>query len=193
MRVFAFAFAAALAAASFTAAAQVDPDTLKAPPSARWLSIDRTSTGYVAGGVLGGMAWAFHVQGTEMKRLQSDSTFSIDGVVLQLRAVPRAAIPNAATNVLDAHKAFEQKHQQESAKGAVRFGDHAYCTQAKFPHGQWTARGLAGARQITQAIVTFEVGDYVLMVAAPYENEAREQAVARAIADVCASFRRTRI
>jgi len=33
------------------------------------------------------------------------------------------------------------------------------------------------------------VGDYVLMVASPYENAAREQGVERALGEVCSTFR----
>jgi hypothetical protein len=93
----------------------------------------------------------------------------------------------AETNggVLEAHKRFEQKHQSETVKG-VTFGDHAMCRDAKFPFQQWTAK--RGA--LVQAYVTFEVGDYVLMIVAPYENEARREAVERAIEDVCASFKK---
>jgi len=42
---------------------------------------------------------------------------------------------------------------------------------------------------MSQAYVTFLVGDYVLMVMSPYESEVRERAVERAIGEVCSTFR----
>src|SRR6476646_472891 len=69
--------------------AQVDPKSVQQGPETRWFNLDRTSTGYVAAGSLAGTFWAFHVRGQEMKRL-APTTFSLDGVILQVRAVPRS-------------------------------------------------------------------------------------------------------
>src|SRR6185295_9960217 len=92
------------AIAATNAAAQINPDTMKEPPSSRWFSIDQTSNGYVAGGNLEGTAWAFHVQGVEIKRLgdRNSTTFSVDGAVIQVVPVPRGTIPGAESNVLEA-------------------------------------------------------------------------------------------
>ncbi len=180
-----FAFLAA-ATAPF---AQVDPKAVAPPPSERWFSLDRTSSGYVAGGNLAGTLWAFHVRGFDMKRLggAASTTFSIDGVVMQVRPVPRSVIKGAAGGVLEAHKGYEQEHLAATAKD-VTFGNHDFCRGAKVPFQQWTAQRAGDA--MVQAYVTFEVGDYVMMVVAPYENEARRKVVARAIEDVCTSFQR---
>ena len=178
---------ACLFLAATTAFAQVDPKKLTTPPSTRWFSLDRTSTGYVAGGNLDGTLWAFHVPGFEMKRLggADSSTFSVDGKVVQVRAVPRKLIKGADAGMLEAHKRYEQEHQAGSAKG-VAFRDHDLCRNAQVPHQQWLAK--SGA--ITQAVVTFEVGNYVLMVVSPYENERRARVVAETLDEVCRSFRR---
>lgn len=181
--------AIAFLAASGAAFSQVNPETLAAPPSERWFTLDRTSAGYVAGGNLAGTLWAFHVQGDKMKRLGSEAstTFSIDGVVLQVRPVPRSVIKGAASGVLEAHKRYEQEHQAGTTPG-VTFGSHDLCRGAKIPFQQWTAQRASGG--LVQAYVTFEVGDYVMMIVAPYENEVRRTAVARALGDACRSFRR---
>jgi hypothetical protein len=165
--------------------AQVDPKSLQGGPETRWFNLDRTSTGYVAAGNLAGTFWAFHVGGQEMKRLAA-TTFSVDGVVLQVRAVPRSIIKGGAgVNALGAHKAYEQEHLSGEAKGTT-FRDHGFCRDAGAPHQQWISQAPGG---ISQAFVTFLVGDYVLMVAAPYESEARERVVKRAIGETCATFR----
>jgi hypothetical protein len=176
-----------LLAAATMAFADIDPNTLQAPPSERWFSLDKTSTGYVAGGNLAGTLWAFHVRGEQMKRLgaEASTTFSLDGAVIQVRAIPRTVVTAGTGDILAAHKRYEQEHQVSATKG-VTFGDHAFCTGAKVPHAQWTAQ----SGGLVQAYVTFEVGDYVLMVVSPYENEARRAVVANALQDVCTSFRR---
>ena len=167
------------------ARADVDPKSLQQGPETRWFNLDRTSTGYLAAGNLAGTFWAFHVQGLEMRRL-APTTFSLDGVVLQVRAVPRSVFKGGTgMNALGAHKAYEQAHLSGSAKG-TKFRDGGFCREARLPHQQWISQVAGG---ISQAFVTFLVGDYVLMVAAPYENEARERVVERAIGEVCASFR----
>ena len=184
-----------LAIAPCVASAQIDPRTLQAPPSARWFSIDKTSNGYVAGGNLDGTAWAFHVQGDEMKRLgdKNSTTFSVDGAVIQVRAVPKSAVPGAAAGALDAHRKFEQEHQKGSSPKGAEFVEQGLCRNPPFPHREWTARMASVRGPIMQVTVTFEVGDYVLMVALPFESEARERVVARAVGDICTSFRRQKI
>jgi hypothetical protein len=185
-----------IAIAPAIAAAQVNPDTLQAPPAARWLSIDQTSNGFVAGGNLDGTAWAFHVQGTQMKRLgeRNSSTFSVDGAVIQLVPVPKSAIPGAsASNALEAHRRFEQEHQRGKSPQGAEFVTQGFCQGAQFPHQEWTARLPSVKGPVMQAVVTFEVGNYVLMVVLPFENEARERVVARTIGDICATFRRQKV
>ena len=177
-------FAAGIALAH----AGVDPKSVQQGPETRWFNLDRTSTGYLAAGNLAGTFWAFHVGGQEMKRLAA-TTFSLDNVVLQVRAVPRSVFKGGTgMNALGAHKEYEQRHLADETKGTT-FRDHAFCREAKAPHQQWISQAPGG---ISQAFVTFLVGDYVLMVAAPYENDARESAVARAMGEVCASFRTQR-
>ena len=167
------------------AQAQVDPKSLQAGPETRWFNLDRTSAGYVAAGNLAGTFWAFHVRGQEMKRL-APTTFSLDGAILQVRAVPRSVFKGGTgTNALGAHKAYEQEHLAGEAKG-MTFRDHRFCREAAVPHEQWIAHAPGG---ISQAFVTFLAGDYVLMVAAPFENEARERVVERSIGEACATFR----
>jgi len=167
------------------AQAQVDPKSLQQGPETRWFNLDRTSAGYVVAGNLAGTFWAFHVRGQEMKRLAA-TTFSVDGVVLQVRAVPRSVVKGGAgPNALDAHKAYEQEHLSGEVKGTT-FRDHALCREAGVPHQQWISHAPAG---ISQAFVTFLAGDYVLMVASPYESKARELVVERAIGEVCSTFR----
>ncbi|HUQ28368.1 MAG TPA: hypothetical protein VM051_07230 [Usitatibacter sp.] len=185
---------AALAFVAFANAclAQGDPATAMPPPSERWFSLDRTSSGYVAAGNLAGTLWAFHVRGFQMKRLggAASTMFSIDGVVMQVRPVPRSVIKGAASGALQAHKRYEQEHQAATNPN-LTFGDHDLCRGAKVPFEQWTAQRAGDA--MVQAYVTFEVGDYVMMVVAPYENEARRKAVARALEDVCTSFQREKV
>jgi len=177
------------------AAAQLNPDTLQTPPASRWLSIDQTSNGFVAGGNLRGTAWAFHVQGAQMKRLgdKNSTTFSVDGAVIQVVPVPRGTIPGADSNVLEAHRKFEQEHQRRNSPKGIEFGEQGFCRGAQFPHQEWTARMPSVKGPVMQAVVTFEVGNYVLMVVLPFENEARERVVARTIGDICASFRRQKV
>ena len=176
---------ALFAAFSAHAQLQVDPKTLQGGPETRWVNLDRTSTGYIAAGNLAGTFWAFHVRGHEMKRL-AVTTFSVDGVILQVRAVPRSIVKGGnGMNPLGAHKAFEQQHLVEDTPGTT-FRDHGYCRDAKVPHQQWISQAPGG---ISQAFVTFLVGDYILMVALPYENAERERHVERAIGEVCSTFR----
>ena len=181
------ALAALLLVVSSAAFAQINPDTLQAPPSKRWFSIDLTDTGIVAGGNLEGTAWAFHIRGEGFKRL-GDTTFAIGGAVMQVRVIPRSVLPKEATDVLAAHKKFEQDYQNRNAKGAMQFAAHPFCIGTKVPHEQWTARLPGDTTGIVQATVTFRVGDYVLMVSAPFENETRLQAVARTMGDVCSTI-----
>ena len=157
-------------------------------PVDRAFSLNRTSTGYIAAGNLAGTLYAFHVRGHELKYLGTASppAFSIDGVVMQVKLVPRAAFGGPPAKMLETHKRFEQDHLAGTAKG-MTFRDHDMCRRAKFPYQQWLAES---AGNISQAFVTFEVGDYVVMVVAPYENERRRQLVASAIGDVCESFGR---
>jgi hypothetical protein len=178
--------ACALFAAFAThAQGQVDPKSLQRGPETRWFNLDRTSTGYVAAGNLAGTFWAFHVRGSEMKRLAA-TTFSLDGVILQVRAIPRSIVKDGTgMNALGAHKAYEQQHLAEDSKGTT-FRDHDYCRDAKVPHQQWVSQSPGG---ISEAFVTFLVGDYVLMVGSPYENDVRERHVERAIGEVCSTFR----
>jgi hypothetical protein len=164
---------------------QVDPKTLQSGPETRWFNLDKTTTGYIAAGNLAGTFWAFHVRGQEFKRL-AVTTFSLDGVILQVRAIPRSIVKGGTgMNALAAHKAYEQQHLTEETRGTT-FRDHGFCRDAKVPHQQWISQAPGG---ISQAFVTFVVGDYVLMVAAPYENDVRERAVERAMGDVCSTFR----
>ncbi len=183
------------AIAAANAAAQINPDTLKEPPSSRWFSVDQTSNGYVAGGNLEGTAWAFHVQGTQYKVLgdKNSTTFSVDGAVIQVVPVPRGTIPGATSNVLEAHRKFEQEHQRRNSPKGIEFAEQGFCRGAQFPHQEWTARMPSIRGPIAQAVVTFEVGNYVLMMVLPFENETRERAVARTINDICLSFRRQKI
>jgi hypothetical protein len=170
------------------ARADVDPKTVQPGPETRWFNLDRTSTGYVAAGNLAGTFWAFHVPGQEMKRL-APTTFSLDGVILQVRAVPRSVFKGGTgADPLGAHKAYEQDHLLAQARGTT-FRDQGFCRGATAPHRQWISHSPGG---ISQAFATFLVGDYVLMVAAPYESEARERAVERAMGEACASFRTQR-
>jgi hypothetical protein len=162
---------------------QVDPKALQPPPESRWFNLDRTSSGYIAAGNLAGTYWAFHVRGQQMKLL-APSTFSLDGVVLQVRAIPRTALKSGPSDPLGAHKAYEQEHLASTVKG-VSFRDHDFCRPAKAPYQQWIAQAPGG---IAQAFVTFLVGDYVLMVMAPYENAKREELAARAIGEACTTF-----
>jgi hypothetical protein len=179
-------FAGALLAAFATfACAQVDPKTLQGGPETRWFNLDRTSTGYIAAGNLAGTFWAFHVRGQEMKRL-AVTTFSLDGVILQVRAIPRSVVKGGTgMNPLGAHKAYEQRHLSEETPGST-FRDHDFCREAKVPHEQWISQAPGG---ISEAFVTFLVGDYVLMVASPYENDVRERAVERAVGEACSTLR----
>ena len=179
--------AALLFAASTGPLAQINPETLQAPPSRRWFSLDETDAGFVAGGNLEGTAWAFHVRGEDRKRLDP-TTFAVGGAVINVKVVPRSALPKTSTNVLAAHKRWEQDHQQRNAKSPIQFAEHPFCNASKVAHEQWTARVPSDPRGIVQAVVTFEVGDYVLMVSAPFESEKRLQAVARAMADVCGTI-----
>ena len=143
-----------------------------------------SSSGFIAAGNLSGNLWAFHVRGQEFKWLREPSKlFAIDGVVMQVRLVNRATFPVTVPSVLQAHRKYEQEYQAKASPG-VTFADHDMCRNAKLPHQHWLARSAA----VSQAYVTFEVGDYVVMVVAPYENEVRERAVARVIDDVCSSF-----
>jgi len=178
--------ACALFAAFATCAqVQVDPKTLQQGPETRWFNLDRTSTGYIAAGNLAGTFWAFHLRGHDMKRL-APTTFSLDGVILQVRAIPRSAVKGGrGMNPLGAHKAFEQEHAAGETKG-LTFRDHAFCRGAKVPYQQWISQAPGG---ISEAFVTFLVGDYVLMLAAPFENATRERGVERAIGDACSTFR----
>src|SRR5690349_12662463 len=103
-------FTACMLFVAFTpiAHAQLDPKTLQTGPETRWFNLDRTTTGYLAAGNLAGTFWAFHVRGQEMKRL-AVTTFALDGVVFQVRAVPRNVVKGGTgMNALGAHKAFEQ-------------------------------------------------------------------------------------
>jgi len=170
------------------AAAQVNPGTIQPPPSERWFTVDRTSTGAVAGGNLAGTLWAFHVTGYDLKRLgdASATTFSIGGAVVQVRAIPRSVVKGASKGMLEAHKRYEQQHRAATAKGTT-FRDHDLCRGTKLPHQDWIAQ--APSDKVAQAHVTFAVGNYILMVVAPFENEERYQAVARVLGDVCKSFR----
>ena len=153
-------------------------------PENRWFNLDRTSTGYLVAGNLAGTFWAFHVRGLEMKRL-AVTTFSLDGVIVQVRAIPRKVVTGGTgMNPLGAHKAYEQAHLLEETKGTT-FRDHNFCRDAKVPYGQWISQAPGG---ISQVFVTFVVGDYVLMVTAPFENEVRERAVERAIGEACSTF-----
>jgi hypothetical protein len=179
-----------LAALAFFAAfvtlahAQTDPKTLQRGPETRWFNVDRTTTGYIAAGNLAGTFWVFHVRGQEMKRL-AVTTFALDGVVLQVRAVPRSIFKGGTgMNALGAHKVFEQQHLAE-AKGTT-FRDHAFCRDAKVAYQQWISQAPG---DMAQAYVTFVVGDYVLMVMSPFESEMRERAVERAFGEVCSTFR----
>jgi uncharacterized protein (DUF2252 family) len=168
----------------FAQSMQVDPRTLQQAPETRWFNLDRTSTGYIAAGNLGGTLWAFHVRGFEMKKL-APTTFSLDGVVLQVRAIPKRALKLAGpADVLGAHKAYEQKHIAATA-AHVAFRSHEFCRSASVPYQQWIAQVPGG---ITQAFVTFLVGDYILMVMAPYENAKREELAGRALGEVCTTF-----
>ena len=180
LRLFLFLYSAmALAQAPF------DPKTVRPGPETRWFNLDKSSTGYIAAGNLANTFWAFHVRGQEMKRLEV-TTFSLDGVILQVRAIPRSLIKGGSgMNVLGAHKAYEQEHLAGETKG-VTFRDHNYCRDSKVPYQQWISQAPNG---ISQAVVTFLVGDYVLMVASPFENAVRENAMARALGEVCATFR----
>ncbi|MBC8022731.1 MAG: hypothetical protein H7Y14_06410 [Burkholderiales bacterium] len=177
-----------LALASSLATAQLDPKNLPDFPSEQWFSLARTSTGYLAGGNLAGTLWAFHVRGDELKKLGEGDppTFAINGVLLQVKAVSRTVLETGRGGILQAHKKYEQGHQAQTSKG-VAFGDHDLCRNAAVPHQQWIARAPSG---LTQAFVTFEVGDYVLMVVSAYEDEKRRQAVVRAVDDLCRSFKR---
>ena len=167
--------------------AQLDPKTVQPGPETRWFNLDRTSTGYIAAGNLAGMFWAFHVRGQEMKRL-AVTTFAFDGVVFQVRAIPRSIIKGGkGMNALGAHKAFEQQHLAET-KGTT-FRDHNFCRDSKVPFQQWISQAPG---DMSQAYVTFLVGDYVLMVMSPFESEVRERAVERAIGEVCSTFRTER-
>ena len=184
MRCIAAAALFIIANCTFAQTMQLDPKTMEPPPESRWFSLDRTSTGYIAAGNLGGALWAFHVRGQEMKKLAA-TTFSLDGVVLQVRAIPKKALKIVGpANVLGAHKAFEQKHLAATMQN-VAFRDHAFCQSARVPYQQWIAQVPGG---IAQAFVTFLVGDYILMVMAPYENPKREELAARAIGEVCTTF-----
>jgi hypothetical protein len=181
-RLAALAFFAAVHAG---AQAPFDPKKVVPGPETRWFNLDKTTTGVLAAGNLAGTFWAMHVRGNELKRL-AVTTFSVDGVILQVRAIPRTVIKGGTgMNALGAHKAYEQEHLAAEAKGTT-FGDHDYCRDAKVAHQQWIARSPGG---ISQAFVTFLVGDYVMMIGSPYENAVRENAVARALAEVCATFR----
>ena len=164
------------------------PKELQKHPVDRAFSLSRTSTGYIAAGNLAGTLYAFHVRGHELKYLGTASppAFSIDGVVMQVKIVPRAAFGGPPARMLQSHKRYEQEHLARTEKG-MKFRDHEMCGKAKLPHQQWLAESPGG---ISQAYVTFEVGDYVVMVVAPYENERRRQVVTPAIGDVCESFGR---
>lgn len=180
-RLAAFAFFAAFGT---LAQAQIDPKALQKGPETRWFNLDKTSTGYIAAGNLAGTFWAFHVRGQEMKRLEV-TTFGLDGVIFQVRAVPRNIVKGGTgMNALGAHKAFEQKHLGQTR--GTTFRDHNFCRDAKVPYQQWVSQAPG---DMSQAYVTFVVGDYVLMVMSPYESEVRERAVERAIGEVCSTFR----
>jgi hypothetical protein len=180
-RLAAFVF---LAAFGPFAHAQIDPKALQSGPETRWFNLDRTSTGYIAAGNLAGTFWAFHVRGQEMKRLDV-TTFALDGVVFQVRAIPRKIIKGGTgMNALGAHKAFERQHLAQTQ--GTTFRDHNFCRDSKVPYQQWISQAPG---DMSQAYVTFLVGDYVLMVMSPFESEVRERAVERAIGEVCATFR----
>jgi hypothetical protein len=159
---------------------------LPPPPVERGFSLNRSSTGYIVAGNLSGTLYAFHVRGEKLKYLGTASppVFSIDGVVMQVKIVAHSAFGGPRAAMLQTHKRFEQEHQARSTKG-VAFRDHDLCQGARYPHQQWIAQAQGG---ISQAYVTFEVGDNVVMVVAPYENEQRRKVVAEAIGDVCRSF-----
>ena len=182
------AFASLAAAVAFAQQVQM-PKDLQPAPSERPFSITRSSTGYLVGGNLGGNLWAFHVRGQEFKWLREPAQlFAIDGVVMQVKLVKRSLFPVTGPSVLQAHRKYEQEYQAKSTPG-VTFADHDMCRNSKLPHQHW----LATSGNISQAYVTFEVGDYVVLVVAPYENEVRREAVARELDDVCRSFVREKV
>lgn len=183
------AVAAFLVAAAAFAQPPEMPKDLQPPPSERPFSVTRSSAGFLAAGNLGGTLWAFHVRGQEFKWLREPAhLFAIDGVVMQVRIVNRSAFPVTIPSVLQAHRNFEQEYQKKASPG-VTFADHDMCRNAKLPHQHW----LAKSASVTQAYVTFEVGDNIVMVIAPYENDVRRRAVARVLDDVCTSFVRERV
>lgn len=184
--VLAWALVPALAAAQ-----AIDPRKLPPASSTRWFNLNKTSTGYVAAGKLGDEIWAFHVRGDELRNFPETSspTFSIDGVVLQVKAVHRGAFASDGHDVLEAHRKYEQEFERKRAEGAIQYTDTRVCAGAKLPHREWVAQSTRG-ETVSRAYVTFQVGDYVLMVVAPYENELRARTVARAIDEICRSFTR---
>ena len=187
---------ASLAAAAALAQQIEMPKDLQAPPSERWFSITRSSAGFLAGGNLGGTLWAFHVRGQDFKWLGKGNPplFAIDGVVMQVKVVNRRLVTMTGPSILREHKRFEQDYQARNNKG-VTFHETDICRNAKIAHQQWIEQAPAapGKPGIAQAYVTFEVGDYILRVVAPYENDVRKQAVERVMDDVCSSFLREKV
>jgi len=120
-------------------------------------------------------------------------TPDLDAQLTAARAQLNAA--NAQVSARKAEAEFAKTtfdRWRDSPKG-VEFATQGFCRGAQFPHQEWTARMPSVRGPIAQATVTFEVGDYVLMVVLPFENDARQQAVARTIADICTSFRRQKV
>jgi hypothetical protein len=162
---------------------QLGPASNAQESAGSWLSIFKSETGFKFDGNLGGTKFAFEIPGQQIKTT-AEPMVTIDGVFFQFVPVNQSAIPRQGGSILNAHKKWEQRHQQRLLPGA-QFHDDDLCPTSELQHQHWVA-GIPG--KPTQAFITVEVGGFVLLAGTAYSNDDEYAAMAKKLNGFCTTF-----
>lgn len=159
--------------------------------SGPWLNIVKSENGFLFKGHLEGAPYSFDIPGNQIK-VAGDNTRPmtlIDNVFFQLVRVKKSDFPTKNTDVLDAHKSYEQKHQKENFEG-ITLRDNDFCKGSGLKHQYWVMEA-PFSENLNQVFITVEVGNHVLMIGSAYKNEDQRKAVATKFESLCKSFKQS--
>jgi hypothetical protein len=154
-----------------------------------WLNIVKSENGFLFKGHLDGAPYSFDIPGSDIKVAGDNNRpmVLIDNVFFQIVRVKNSDFSPKGAEVLDAHKAYEQKHLKDNFEG-IKLKDVDVCKGSGLKHQYWTMEA-PFSKTPNQVFVTIEVGNYVLMIGSAYKDEEQRKTMAGKFESLCKSFK----
>ena len=165
------------------------PEVSLEPATGPWLEVRKGQGGFLFSGQVEGTRWSFVLPGSDIKQAAGQPIMMVDGLLLQVRQVPRKAFESEPGPMLDAQRAYEQKYQRENFPDATVKGI-AMCKGAKTGYREWMTTYGRNNTYKEHVYVTFEVGPTaVMMVNSAFDTDEQKKKVEQLVAAICGTWK----